>query len=221
MFHCVLFDLDGTLLDTAPDLTAALNRALTNEGFAPVAVQTIRPLISCGAAAMVDYALGPRRAADLRGRVLNRMLEEYLTHIADQTDLFEGMADVLAELHRRNLKWGVVTNKRARFTEPLLDTLGLAKQAACIVSGDSTPNCKPHPEPVLAACKITASKPSRCVYVGDSVKDVQAGRRAGMRTLGALYGYLGAGDDATRWGADALLGAPGELLNWLDAHDCS
>ncbi|MEN8259471.1 MAG: phosphoglycolate phosphatase [Pseudomonadota bacterium] len=215
--NCVLFDLDGTLVDTAPDLTRALNRALGEEGFAPVTLQVIKPIISQGASAMVRYGLGPDFDEPLHARVLNHMLEDYRVHIADATDLYHGMEDVLDELERRNLKWGVVTNKHARFTEPLLQALGLVQRAACIISGDTTANSKPHPDPMFAACERTGTRPAECIYVGDSAKDIEAGRRAGMRTLAALYGYLPADEDARQWGADAFLNAPAELLRWLDA----
>lgn len=215
---CVLFDLDGTLVDTAPDLIAALNRALLAEGFMPVAPDAVRAYISHGAEAMVRGGLGEGRDAALLRRLHERMLDEYGRHIADETSLYLGMSEVLDELEKRGIKWGVVTNKQARFTEPLLRALNLRDRSVCVISGDTTANSKPHPEPMLAACAQAGSRPEECIYIGDSARDIDAGKAAGMQTLAAAYGYLPEGENPETWGADALLYTPAELLHWLDRH---
>jgi len=213
---CVLFDLDGTLLDTAPDLIAALNNALLRHGLAPINTVMIRPLISLGVAAMARHAVGAEDETLLQ-TVIATMLDHYQTHLAEQTQLYAGMNEVLTTIEARGLQWGVVTNKKARFTEPLLAAFGLAERAACIVSGDTTPHSKPHPEPLRAASQHTGVAPARCVYIGDAAHDITAGRAAGMRTLAAGYGYLKPDDRPENWAADAIIGAPRDILAWLPA----
>ena len=214
----VLFDLDGTLADTAPDIAFALNTVLAEEGRAPLPAAELKPLISRGAAAMVAHGFNGVSAAAEPERILQRLLKVYRAHIADHTRLFEGMEAVLRELDARDVRWGVVTNKQRWLTEPLLDALALTSRAACIVSGDTTPKQKPHPEPLLAACERTGSRPEECVYIGDALRDIEAGRRAGMGTLVALYGYLAEGDDPATWGANGLLACPEDVIGWLDRN---
>jgi len=212
----VLFDLDGTLLDTAPDLAFACNAAVTEAGLQPQPMGALKPLISGGAAAMLRHTLAAnRQEADLTP-LLERMLAIYRENIAVHTRLFGGMEAVLVELETRNLSWGIVTNKVTRFTEPLLQSLNLLERPACVISGDTTPEHKPHPMPLLEACRRIGSRPSQCVYVGDARRDIEAGRNAGMTTLAALYGYVSTDDPAESWGADGLLQHPQELLSWLD-----
>lgn len=216
--NTVLFDLDGTLLDTAPDLAFALNRVRSEQGLDALAFETIRPAVSHGSVGLLrvgfDIRPGEARFEDLR----RRLLEIYRDHLAVETRLFPGMDEVLRTLEARGMGWGVVTNKPGWLTEPLLGQLGLAQRAVCVVSGDSTAKRKPDPEPMLHACKLSGSDSRACVYVGDAERDIEAGRNAGMKTLVALFGYIGANEDPERWRADALLHEPADLLRWLDQN---
>lgn len=214
-FACILFDLDGTLLDTAPDLIRSLNRALSNQGLDPVAAVRIKPYISYGAAAMVRHCLQNTGDQALHTKILEFMLDDYQNNIAEHSFFFPGIEDLLILLERNGIKWGIVTNKLERFTNPLMDELKLSHRAACIVSGDTTANSKPHPEPMLEACRRAGVAPGECLYIGDSAHDIEAGKRAGMRTLAAVYGYLRPDDDPASWHADALISHPKEILSWL------
>ncbi|MCI0653337.1 MAG: phosphoglycolate phosphatase, partial [Methylococcaceae bacterium] len=187
--RCILLDLDGTLLDTAADMHFALNRALTDEGFDQVSLTAATPWVSHGAPAMVRHALGGSDQHPGFERVLNRMIEHYDRDLAVRTSLFDGMDSVLDAIEARGLVWGIVTNKRSGFSEPLLKALGLFDRAACLISGDTTRNKKPHPEPLLEACRRIGMQPAECLYIGDAAKDIQAGTAAGMTTLAATYGY--------------------------------
>lgn len=212
----VLFDLDGTLMDTAPDLLAALDYAMRRHDLPLCDKTRITPFISYGAAAMVRECLNGAYNDALHARILQTMLDHYQTHLAERTRLFHGMQEVLDTLESKGIVWGVVTNKRKRFTEPLMDALKLAKRAACIVSGDTVTNSKPHPEPVLQACREAGLAPNHCLYIGDSAHDIEAGKGAGMTTLIAMYGYLKPGDNPQAWGADGLIQDPKEILSWLN-----
>jgi N-acetyl-D-muramate 6-phosphate phosphatase len=212
---CVLFDLDGTLVDTAPDLIACLNRALTLHGFPAVSAEAIRPLISYGGAAMVKASLDDMLSDSLRADILKTMLDHYERNIAERSVFFTGIEHLLHSIEAQGFKWGVVTNKRKRFTDPLMAALNLSHRAACIISGDSTANPKPHPEPMLAACHQAGVKPDECVYIGDAMHDIDAGKSAHMKTLAALYGYLKADDMPETWGADALIQAPAQISTWI------
>lgn len=217
---CVLFDLDGTLVDTAPDLIASLNKALTAHGFATVAPDAIRPFISYGGAAMVRESMGADTDPEILAAVLNTMLDCYQNNIAEHTVFFSGMAETLSLIEALGLKWGVVTNKRERFTNPLMEALKLTARAACIVSGDTTANSKPHPEPMLEACRQAGVRPQECVFIGDAVHDIAAGKNAQMKTLAALYGYLKPGDTPETWGADALIESPEQIPTWIESLTC-
>ncbi len=212
----VLFDLDGTLADTLPDLAAALNATLKAAGLAPIPAETLRPWITEGGRAMVDRAVGEALDAQTRDRLRHDFLNTYAANIAQQTRLFPEIDEVLVALESRDMRWGIVTNKLAAFTRPLVRALGLDQRAACIVSGDTTAHPKPHPEPLIFACRSAGSVPRECLYFGDAEKDVLAGRRAGMRTVIALYGYIDAGADPHSWGANATVDSPKGLLRWLD-----
>jgi len=216
---CVLFDLDGTLVDTAPDLISSLNRALEMHGFDPVAAEIVKPFISYGAKAMINAS---QTVLDdqLKAAILETMLTHYQNNIAEHTVFFSGMADTLASIEAQGLKWGVVTNKRERFTNPLMDALKLTDRAACIVSGDTTANPKPHPEPMLAACKQADVNPQECVYIGDALHDITAGKNAQMKTLAAVYGYINPGDTPETWGADALIESPEQISTWIASLSC-
>ena len=212
---CVLFDLDGTLLDTAPDMARALNRLRSARGLHALPFDRIRPLVSHGAAAMIriGFALEPEDPgfAELR----QQFLEIYRADLAAETVLFSGMDAVLSQLESSSVPWGVVTNKPAWLTEPLMIELDLFKRAACVISGDTTPRRKPDPEPLMHACRVVGVEPNRTVYVGDAERDIVAGKRAGMKTVAARFGYLDAFEEPESWEADAIIGKPEDLLRWL------
>lgn len=214
----VLFDLDGTLADTLPDLAFALNSALAAEGLEPLSEDAIRPLITEGGRVMVDMAVGERRDAATKERMRHDFLDIYGRNLANQTRLFPEMEAVLETLDQRGMPWGIVTNKLAAFTDPLVRALGIDGRARCVVSGDTTPHAKPHPEPMFYACRAAGASPAECVYLGDAEKDVLAGRRAGMRTLVALYGYLPKDADPHAWGASGVVDSPSGLVRWLDDY---
>lgn len=217
VLRTVLFDLDGTLADTAPDLAYALNQVLTEQGQDELPLKQVRPLISLGGKAMLELATGTPREAPAFGSLYARFLDLYRNNLAMRTTLFPGMETVLAHIEARQMQWGIVTNKVACLTIPLVQALGLSGRAACVVSGDSTQRPKPHPDPLLLACAQTSSHPRQCLYVGDAPRDVTAGRRAGMHTLVALFGYIPAGEDPAQWGADGAISAPMDLIAWCDA----
>lgn len=217
-FHAVLFDLDGTLLDTAPDLAYALNVLLQEQNRAPLSFDTIRPHVSHGATAMVRLGFEMDPTDPQFEPLRKRFLDIYKANLARETRLFKGMAAVLEDLESRGTAWGVVTNKPAWLTEPLLDALELRRRAACVISGDSLPVKKPHPEPLLVACRNIGADPKRSVYVGDAERDVAAALAAGMHALVALFGYLGAEDRPQEWGAHAQITDPDDLLDWLRAQ---
>jgi len=213
---CVLFDLDGTLVDTAPDLIACLNQALKTHGFNEVASNSIKPFISYGAVAMINKSVD---AIDekTQNQILETMLTLYQSNIAEHSQFFFGITETLKTIESLGLKWGIVTNKRERFTNPLVDALGLKQRVACIISGDTTANSKPHPEPMLTACAQANVKPEECVYIGDALHDITAGKSANMKTLAAVYGYLKPDDIPSNWGADALIESPQQLTSWITA----
>ena len=213
---CVLFDLDGTLVDTAPDLIACLNKALTQHGFDEVSSDKLKPFISYGAAAMISKSV-EQVDEQTQGRILETMLTLYQNNIAEHSRFFSGITDTLNTIESLGLKWGIVTNKRERFTNPLVAALKLTDRVACVVSGDTTTNSKPHPEPMLTACAQANVKPEECVYIGDAIHDIDAGKNANMKTLAAIYGYLKPDDNPNNWGADALIESPEQLTSWITA----
>lgn len=208
----VFFDLDGTLADTAPDLGAALNCLLAEEGRTALPFATLRPHVSAGARGLlwIGFGIAPHDPgyASLR----ERFLDIYERNLCKATVLFPGMALVLDDLDARGIAWGVVTNKPERFTLPLLEALGLSQRAAAIVGGDTTARAKPDPLPLLHACTVAGVAASASAYVGDDLRDIQAGRAAGMQTFAAAWGYLGDGPPIDEWGADATVAAPAALL---------
>jgi phosphoglycolate phosphatase len=211
----VLFDLDGTLADTAPDLAAAANRLRLERGLEPLPLDALRPLASHGARGLVGRALGLAPGDDGYEQARLQFLERYEQALCVHTQLFPGMDETLDRIEASGRRWGVVTNKAARFTAPLMEQLGLHRRAACVVSGDTTAHAKPHPAPLLhalAACDVDAG---RGVYVGDDRRDIDAGRAAGLRTVIAAYGYLGEAPQTQDWGADHAIDAPPALLAWL------
>jgi phosphoglycolate phosphatase len=211
----VLFDLDGTLLDTAPDLAFVLNTLLTEHQREPLPFSQIRPWVSYGSAVMIKNALDLPEEEPVPETWRQRFLTLYKEHIAEQTCLFPGMAEVLETLERKGLKWGIVTNKHSSLTEPLLQKMDLTNRSVCNISGDTLSQAKPHPAPLLYACKLAGTSPEQSVYVGDASRDIEAGQRAGMRTLVALYGYIDAHETPTQWGATGLIQQPLDLLPWL------
>jgi phosphoglycolate phosphatase len=213
----VLFDLDGTLVNTAPDLVNALNVVLEHHSHPAVALADVSSLISTGAAGMLGYALGdiPEQRKQL---LVNELVEQYHLHIADSSQLYPEMENVLQQLEQRGLQWGVVTNKVTRLTESLLDKLNLTNRAACIISGDTTTHSKPHPAPLLEACRITDTSPNNCVYIGDAKSDIEAAQRAMMPSLAAAYGFIGADDQPQNWGANAVVQNANQILDWVTQH---
>ncbi len=216
--HLVLLDLDGTLADTAPDLGGALNALRIERGLAMIDMRPLTAAIGRGTPAMLEAAFGIAPDAAEFAPLRTRFLDLYAARVADETRLFPGIDDLLDEIESRGLSWGVVTNKPQRFTDPLLAALGLAKRAACVVSGDTLPQRKPDPEPLLHAARQVAADPKRCVYVGDAQTDVAAANAAGMSALVAGWGYIGAADEPAHWGAAAVLAAPKHLGSWLLVH---
>ena len=212
----VLFDLDGTLADTAPDLTYAINCALQAEGRDAVTVDALRPTVSLGGRAMVHFAFGIDSEHEDFRRIRDQFLETYEANVARETRLFPGMPELLAQMESNGLKWGVVTNKSGWLTDPLMEKLNLSQRADCIVSGDTTPHLKPHPAPLLHACEQIGAVPAECLYIGDAVRDIQAGNAAGMKTAVALFGYIPVDENPRDWGADLLLDSPQEISAWLE-----
>ena len=213
--RAVLFDLDGTLIDSAPDLAAAGNEMREARGLAPLPYEAFRPLVGSGARGMLGIAMqvGPDDEAFIPLR--DEFLQRYEARMTRETRVFPDMHPVLDMLQAMQMPWGIVTNKAARFAEPLLHALGLHGRAATLVCGDTTARAKPHPDPLLEAARRVGLAPQRCVYVGDDLRDVQAGRAAGMGTVVAAWGYLGLGDAIEAWGADHIIHSPAELLKLL------
>ena len=216
--RAVLFDLDGTLADTAPDLARALNRVRATHGLAPMPVETTRSFTSSGARGLLKVGFGLDPGDERYEALKLQFLDFYAAEICVDTRLFEGMAELLDQLDQDRLPWGVVTNKAERFTLPLLQSLRLGERAACIVGGDTTARIKPHPDPLLHAAAALQLHPSACVYVGDDLRDVQAARAAGMPVLAAKYGYLGDGGAIESWQADAIIEHPRQVLDYLRAY---
>ena len=211
-----LFDLDGTLADTAPDLARALNTLLEEEGRTRLPFEKIRPVVSHGSPALIRIGFGLTPKDPDYAALRQRLLDHYARDLCRETRLFPGTDELLAELRRRGIAWGIVTNKPAFLTDPLIQQLALNHPPVCVVSGDTTANKKPHPEPLLHACRLAAGTPDRCVYIGDAKRDIDAGKQAGMHTLVARYGYIDENETPHTWGADAMIDRPLDVLDWLD-----
>lgn len=210
----VLFDLDGTLLDTAPDMVASLNSLRAEEGLAPLPYALARDHVSNGALGLLRVAFG--ELDDVRRpRLHRRYLELYRERLCLETRLFPGMETILDELERNAIAWGVVTNKPQHLTEPLMEGLDLLTRAACVVSGDTLPERKPHPRPVLHALERIAVAPERAVYVGDAARDIEAGRAAGVATIAVRFGYIEPDADIGTWNADHVVATTAELASLL------
>jgi phosphoglycolate phosphatase len=214
-YQAVFFDLDGTLVDTAPDLAYALNTLLQQEGYASLPHELIRPEASNGSAGLLGLGFGISTKDPHYPALQQRFIQLYQDNITRQSGLFSGMAEVLIQLEAINVPWGIITNKPAFLTNPLVEQLGLMHRAACVVSGDTTPHSKPHPAPMLYACELTSHAPEDCLYVGDAARDIEAGKNANMTTLTARYGYINANDDLESWQADGIIDHPSEILRWL------
>lgn len=215
MIRTVLFDLDGTLADTAPDLAYALNCVLEEQGHPPLPFAAIRPIVSHGGIALIRFGFGLAPDHPRFATLRQRLLDIYRENITARTRLFPGINELLSQLEKQGLNWGVVTNKPGWLTDPLMEGLQLRTRAATIVSGDTLGERKPHPAPMLLACREAGSEPAQCLYLGDAERDILAGRNAGMRTLIALYGYIGDDDTPEAWGADGAVDDPKDTLAWL------
>lgn len=212
--RAILFDLDGTLADTAPDLAAAVNFLRIERGLEPTPYAVLRPTASAGARGMIGAAFGLTPADEGYEALRLQWFDRYQSAMAVHSSLFDGVPELLDGLSAGGMAWGVVTNKPARFTDPLIPQIGLA-HAGCIVSGDTTPHSKPHPEPLLEGARRLGIAPEHCWYVGDDLRDIEAGRAAGTRTIAVRYGYLGEASPIEAWGADVIVEAPGQLLDHL------
>ncbi len=210
----ILLDLDGTLADTAQDLVFTLNQLLQTEGRRPLPFEHVRPIVSNGASALIEFGFGDDLPAGKFSQLTRAFLDIYQNHLTHKTVLFPGMAELLETIEARGGRWGVVTNKPSWLTDPLMEALGLAQRAACVVSGDTVEHKKPHPQPLLHACDLMGVTAAECLYVGDARRDVEAGQRAGMKTIAALFGYITDDDNPASWNADGMIEHPDEILLW-------
>lgn len=213
--QAVLFDLDGTLADTAGDLAGALNTLRLQRGLDPLPVERLRPHASAGARGLIGAGLDIHPGSDEYEPLRLAFLEAYAAGLANTTRLFDGMPELLAALEGRGLRWGVITNKVHRFTIPVMEGLGLTQRAAVIISGDTTAHPKPHPLPLLTACEQLGIPPQAAMYVGDDLRDIQAAQAAGMPSVAAAWGYLGEAVGIEQWGADVISAQPLDLLALL------
>lgn len=214
--RAVLFDLDGTLADSAPGLADATNDMLARRGLSTLPLQALRPAVGSGARGMLGTAFGLAPGDAEFEPLRDEFYACYERRLNEKTRLFDGVAELLGAIESAGWHWGIVTNKAMRFAQPMSEALGLLPRARVLVAGDCTPHTKPHPAPLLLAARRLGLAPEACVYVGDDLRDMQAGRAAGMGVMAAAWGYLGHGADVTAWGADHVLPAPGALLQTLD-----
>ncbi len=213
--QAVLFDLDGTFADTAPDLAAALNHVRTSRQLPPLPLALLRPQASHGAAGLLKTGMNLTPDEPGYNALRDIFLDYYADHIRVHTELFNGMAELVEGLEQRDIKWGIVTNKPHRFTLPLMQKLGYADRASFLISGDTCSNAKPHPEPLLKACEMIGASPGQCLYLGDDLRDMQAANAAGMPGIIARYGYIDANANLSDWRADAIIDHPMELLDLI------
>ena len=211
----ILFDLDGTLADTATDLGTVLNRLRHEAGLASLPPESIRPHVSKGVRGLLGIGFSITPDHDRYAELHQRFLTHYSDSLCVATHLFDGIAELLGRLEAEGIKWGIVTNKPSRYTLPLTEALDLARRAACIVSGDSSPRPKPAPDPLWLASTLAGATPERCLYVGDDLRDMQAAHAAGMGAVAAAWGYLGDDQPLDEWGADAIIQAPADLETLL------
>ncbi len=216
MIKAVLFDLDGTFADTAPDLGAALNHVRLQHQLTALPLEVIRPQASHGSIGLLKAGFGIGPEAPEFNTLRAEFLAYYEAHICEHTELFPGMAELLDELERRRLPWGIVTNKPHRFTVPLMQALGCAARAACMVSGDTCAQAKPHPQPLLHAASSMKVPAQACIYLGDDLRDMQAAEAAGMAGIVASYGYIGSPGEVSGWPAQGSVSHPAQVLAYLD-----
>ncbi len=214
--EAVLLDLDGTLIDTAPDLVDVLNILLAHRRLPPIPFAIARNEVSNGALGLIRLGLGEQESEEEVERLRQEFLEVYIQNICIKSCLFNGMDGFLNDLDRRGTSWGIVTNKLHAMTQLLLESLDLIHRPGCLISGDSLPQRKPHPAPLRAGAKELGVPTKNCVYVGDARKDIDAGRAAGMATIAASYGYIHPHDDPHQWGASIVIRRPADLLNALE-----
>ena len=213
--EAVLFDLDGTLIDSAPDLGAAADKMRTDRGLSSFPLLHYRPMAGAGARGMIGLALGLTPEHPEFAVLKEEFFVNYEACLTERTYAFDGVAELIDRLEQAGFKWGVVTNKSERFALPLTRFMPLFATAATVVCGDTTPHAKPHPAPLLEAARQLQIEPGRCLYVGDDERDIVAGRAAGMPTVAAAYGYLGASGETYAWNAHATIRSAHELLNYL------
>lgn len=219
LIKTVLFDLDGTFADTAPDLADALNRTLIANRRSPLPFELIRPVVSHGGRALIELGFGIKDNDAGFESLRQQLLSFYKADIAKHTQLFPGVLALLQGLQRENLQWGIVTNKPGWLTQPLLASLDLPTAPCSVVSGDTLPQRKPDPAPLLYASKMCQCAPAQCLYVGDAERDIIAGKRAGMQTMAALYGYIRADDDPQQWQADCYIDHADAIYPWVSAYN--
>lgn len=208
----IFFDLDGTLADTAPDLVAATNQLLIARNLDPKPYEFLRPYASAGARGLLEGAFGINPDHADFPLLRDEFFGNYEKALLVESKLFDGIDHLLKQMDEANLPWGIITNKSERFTKPLTELMGLRQRAVSTVSGDTTPYSKPHPEPILHAARISNIDPKKSIYVGDDVRDVLAGKAAGMKTVAAAYGYCGCKEPPEAWGADYIINNPLDLL---------
>jgi phosphoglycolate phosphatase len=213
--RAVLFDLDGTLADTAPDLGHVLNLQRKSRGLEALPLETLRPVVSQGARGLLRLGFGLSPGNEAYEPMREEFLALYARDLCVHSRLFEGIPDLLAALEARGIAWGIVTNKLDRYTRPLVEALGILQRAGCVISGDTCARAKPHPDPLLEAARQLDLAPSLCLYVGDDERDVLAGLAAGMTPVVALYGYLGDGNHPRDWGARHMIDYPAQVLHLL------
>ena len=214
--QAVLFDLDGTLIDSAPDLGAAVDKMRVARGMSSLPLSHYRHMAGAGARGMIGLAFGWTPDHPEYEQLKEEFFVNYESCMTERTFAFEGVAELIQNLERMQMPWGVVTNKSKRFAEPLTQAMPLFANAAVVISGDTTPHAKPHPAPLLEAAKRLGVDPAACVYVGDDERDIVAGHAAQMRTVAATYGYLGAQSDVQHWQAHAQIDSPEQLLKLLN-----
>jgi phosphoglycolate phosphatase len=215
MIKAILFDLDGTFADTAPDLAAALNHTRASRKLPPLPLDVIRPQASHGSRGLLKLGFGIEPDAADYITLRDIFLDYYERNICVHTRLFSDMAELVAALERRGIKWGIVTNKPHRFTLPLMQALGYASRAACLISGDTCAHAKPHPEPMFKACELMDVAPAQCIYLGDDLRDMQAANASGMRGIIANYGHVSADASVKNWNAQGSVDKPTELLGLI------
>ena len=215
--QAVLFDLDGTLIDSAPDLGAAVDKMRVDRGMPSLPLLHYRPMAGAGARGMIALAFGFTPEHPDYDAMKEEFFRNYEACMTERTFAFEGVAQMIAALVAAKLPWGVVTNKSKRFAEPLTQAMPLFKSSAVLICGDTTPHAKPHPEPLLEAARRMGLDPSACIYVGDDERDIVAGHAAKMKTVAATYGYLGAQGDVEKWQAHAQIQSPSELISLISS----